>query len=294
VPRVTVTKTCKLFVNGAFPRSESGRALAIVDRAGRTVATIAHASRKDLRDAVEAATAAQAKWGNATAYNRGQILYRAAEMIEARHAEFVESVRASGTVTPAAARREVAESIDRLVCWAGWTDKIGQVLGNQNPVAGPYYDFTVPEPIGAVVAFAPDRPALLGLVSLVAPAVAAGNACVAIASDANPLPAVSLMEALATSDLPAGVVNILTGKREELVAHAASHREVGAVVAAGVTAAQAKTLRLGVGENLKRVRVHGDAKPDAGIDWFGDERWTGPEALDGLLDHKTIWHPSAS
>ena len=294
MPRVTVTKTCKLFVNGAFPRSESGRALAIVDRAGRTVATIAHASRKDLRDAVEAATAAQAKWGNATAYNRGQILYRAAEMIEARHAEFVESVRASGTVTPAAARREVAESIDRLVCWAGWTDKIGQVLGNQNPVAGPYYDFTVPEPIGAVVAFAPDRPALLGLVSLVAPAVAAGNACVAIASDANPLPAVSLMEALATSDLPAGVVNILTGKREELVAHAASHREVGAVVAAGVTAAQAKTLRLGVGENLKRVRVHGDAKPDAGIDWFGDERWTGPEALDGLLDHKTIWHPSAS
>jgi acyl-CoA reductase-like NAD-dependent aldehyde dehydrogenase len=294
VPRVTVTKTCKLFVNGAFPRSESGRALAIVDRAGRTVATIAHASRKDLRDAVEAATAAQAKWGNATAYNRGQILYRAAEMVEARHAEFVESVRASGTVTPAAARREVAESIDRLVCWAGWTDKIGQVLGNQNPVAGPYYDFTVPEPIGAVVAFAPDRPALLGLVSLVAPAVAAGNACVAIASDANPLPAVSLMEALATSDLPAGVVNILTGKREELVAHAASHREVGAVVAAGVTAAQAKTLRLGVGENLKRVRVHGDAKPDAGIDWFGDERWTGPEALDGLLDHKTIWHPSAS
>ena len=169
MPRVTVTKTCKLFVNGAFPRSESGRALAIVDRAGRTVATIAHASRKDLRDAVEAATAAQAKWGNATAYNRGQILYRAAEMVEARHAEFVESVRASGTVTPAAARREVAESIDRLVCWAGWTDKIGQVLGNQNPVAGPYYDFTVPEPIGAVVAFAPDRPALLGLVSLVAP-----------------------------------------------------------------------------------------------------------------------------
>jgi acyl-CoA reductase-like NAD-dependent aldehyde dehydrogenase len=294
VPRVTVTKTCKLFVNGAFPRSESGRALAIADRAGKTVATIAHASRKDLRDAVEAATAAQAKWANATAYNRGQILYRAAEMAEARHEEFFDAVRALGSVTPAAARREVAESIDRLVCWAGWTDKIAQVLGNQNPVAGPYYDFTVPEPIGTAVVFAPDRPSLLGLVSLVAPAIAAGNACVAVASDANPLPAVSLMETLATSDLPAGVVNILTGKRDELVSPAAAHREIGSIVAAGMTAAQAKTLRLGVGENLKRVRVDGDATPDGGIDWIGDDRWTGPDALEALLDQKTIWHPSAT
>ena len=294
MPRVTVTKTCKLFVNGAFPRSESGRALAIADRTGRTVATIAHASRKDLRDAVEAAAAAQPKWANATAYNRGQILYRAAEMLEARSAEFVDAVRALGTVTPTVARREVAESIDRLVCWAGWTDKIAQALGNQNPVAGPYYDFTVPEPIGVAVAFAPDRPALLGLVSLVAPAIAAGNACVAVASDANPLPAVSLMETLATSDLPAGVVNILTGKREELVTHAATHREVGAIVAAGVSAAEAKALRLGVGENLKRVRVDGDATAGAGLDWFGGDRWTGPDALEALLDFKTIWHPSAT
>jgi acyl-CoA reductase-like NAD-dependent aldehyde dehydrogenase len=294
VPRVTVTKTCKLFVNGAFPRSESGRALAIADRAGRTVATIAHASRKDFRDAVEAAAAAQPKWASATAYNRGQILYRAAEMVEARHAEFVDAVRALGTVTPAVARREVTESIDRLVCWAGWTDKIAQVLGNQNPVAGPYFDFTVPEPIGVAAVFAPDRPALLGLVSLLAPAIAAGNACVAVASDANPLPAVAFMESLATSDLPAGVVNILTGKRDELVAAAASHREVGAIVAAGTSAAQAKALRLGVGENLKRVRIDGESKHDAGLDWTGDERWTGPDALEALLDHKTIWHPSAT
>jgi len=294
VSRVPVTKTCKLLINGAFPRSESGRVLPLADRAGRVVATFAHASRKDLRDAVEAAAAAAPKWADATAYNRGQILYRLAEMVEARAAEFAAALRAPGGVTPAAARKEVAESVDRLVCWAGWTDKVAQVLGNQNPVAGPYYDFTVPEPVGVATIVAPERPALLGLVSLVAPAMAVGNACVAIASDANPLPAVAFMESLATSDVPAGVANVLTGRRGELLPHAAGHREIAAIVAAGTSADEAKALRLGIAENLKRVRIDGSPRPDAGLDWYDDPRWCGPDALEALLDLKTIWHPSAT
>lgn len=287
--RVTVTKTCKLLVNGAFPRSESGRVLPLEDAKGKPVAVIAHASRKDLRDAVEAAAAAQPKWAAATAYNRGQILYRMAEMMEARSGELAAAIRSVEGCTPGAAKREVDASIDRLVSFAGWTDKLGHVLGNQNSVAGPYYNFTVPEAIGVVAVVAPDRPSLLGAVSLLAPVVCAGNAAILVASDANPLPAVSLMEIVATSDVPGGVVNILTGRRGELLSHIASHREIGAISAALSGRDEVRTLELGAAENLKRVRVLAEPKPD----WGDDDRFAGPWAIEPFVDFKTIWHPSA-
>lgn len=288
--RVTVTKTCKLFINGAFPRSESGRSLSVVDAKGRAQAVVAHASRKDLRDAVEAASAAGGRWAAATAYNRGQILYRAAELCESRAEELATAIRAVDGLAPAAARKEVAASIDRLVAFAGWTDKIAQVLGNQNPVAGPYYDFSVPEPIGPVAIVAPDRPSLLGLVTLLGPILAAADTAIVVAGDANPLPAVALMEILATSDVPPGVVNILTGRRAELLAPIASHREIAGILAAVDDDAQMRALELGRAENLKRVVVHRGSK----LDWLDDERWTSPWTIEPFVDCKTIWHPSAT
>jgi acyl-CoA reductase-like NAD-dependent aldehyde dehydrogenase len=288
--RIPVTKTCKLYINGAFPRSESGRSLPLRNGDWAVVAQIAHASRKDLRDAVEAASAAQPKWAAATAYNRGQILYRIAEMMEARSLELAASLREIGELSAAAARREVEASIDRVVRFAGWSDKIVQVLGNQNPVAGPYYNFTVPEPTGVVVVIAPDAPSLLPLVTLIAAPLVAGNAIVAIAGDANPLPAVSLMEILATSDVPPGVVNILTGERAELLGHVSGHREIHAVSAATADAKDARTLELGAAENLKRVRVIRDAKPD----WEDDDRFASPWSIEPFVEMKTIWHPCTS
>ena len=299
--RLPVTKTCKLFINGAFPRSESGRSLPVADRKGHVVAHVAHASRKDLRDAVEAARAAQPRWTALTAYNRGQILYRMAEMIEAGRAEFIESLRAATVrersarerariISVAAARREVDASIDRLVCFAGWADKFAQVMGCQNPVAGPYYNFTAPEPTGIVGVVCPDEPALLGMVSMLAAALCAGNAIVLIGSDLNPLPAVALGEACATSDVPGGVINILTGQRDELLEHLANHREVNAISAAGVDAKQAKLLQLGVAENLKRMHIIALA----GRDWFDSSLCESPEAIEPFVEFKTIWHPSAT
>ncbi|MDZ4830318.1 MAG: aldehyde dehydrogenase family protein [Phycisphaerae bacterium] len=289
--RIPVTKTCKLLINGAFPRSESGRVLPLLDAKKRHVAAIAHASRKDLRDAVEAASTAQAKWAAATAYNRGQVLYRIAEMMEARSGELVDAIRVIEGSTAAIARREVDASIDRVVSFAGWTDKIGQVLGNQNTVAGPYYNFSVPEPTGVVVVVAPDRPSLLALVSLVAPVVCAGNAAIAVASDFNPLVAVSMMEIIATSDVPAGVINILTGRRAELLPHIASHREINAVSAALSDAAERRVLELGVAENLKRVLVL--ANDGGKLNWYDDERFASPWSIEPFVEIKTIWHPSA-
>ena len=287
--RVPVTKTCKLLINGAFPRSESGRVLPLLDAQKRHVAAIAHASRKDLRDAVETASAAQPKWGAATAYNRGQVLYRIAEMMEARMAELIDSLRSIEGSTSVAARRQVEASIDRVVSFAGWTDKIAQVLGNQNPVAGPYYNFSVPEPTGVVVVVAPDQPSLLGLVSLVAPVVCSGNVAIAVASDSNPLPAVALMEIVATSDVPAGVISILTGRRTELLPHIASHREINAISAAVNDQSERRTLELGIAENLKRARVIDSSK----LDWFDDDRLTSPWSIEPFVEIKTIWHPSA-
>lgn len=288
--RLPIAKTYKLFIGGKFPRTESGRSIKIADAAGATVAHTCHASRKDLRNAVEAAAKAQPGWAGATAYLRAQILYRLAEMMEGKATELA----ASGC-----SKAEVAAAIDRVIHYAGWADKYPQVLGCANPVAGPYHNFTVPEPVGVVGVVCPDDAPLLALVSLVAPVVCAGNACVLLASETNPIPACILAEAIATSDMPGGVINILTGYRDELVPHFASHREIAAIHAAGVTPEQHKTLELGAAENLKRVTVRGldrarSASEGPGLAWFDDETCEGPHWLEPFVEFKTIWHPSSA
>lgn len=298
--RLEVTKTYKLYIDGAFPRSESGRSTPVASRDGGTIAHVAKASRKDLRDAVEAARRAQGKWQDATAYLRGQVLYRMAEMLEGKRDEFAGILeRVEGGAKGKGASRgargkaptpeaEVALAVDRLVCFAGWADKFAQAVGCQNPVAGPYYNFTIPEPTGVVVVVSPDRPSLLGLVSLLAPVIVSGNAVVGIGSESNPLAAAVLGEVLATSDVPAGVVNLLTGDRAELIPHVASHRDVDAVAAAGVDAAQATMLRRGTAENLKRVTI-----VDGTRGWTDADYWHAPQRIEGFVEFKTIWHPSA-
>jgi len=260
--RLPVKKTYKLYIGGEFPRSESGRTYEAQD------ANVARGSRKDLRDAVRAARAALAGWSGMTAYNRGQVVYRIAEMLEARRAEFADLT--SGP-------NEVDRSIDRLVWYAGWADKLPQVLGSSNPVAGPYFNFTVPEPTGVVGILAPDEPALEGLVSRVAPAIVGGNATVVVASESSPLAAVELGEVLATSDVPGGVVNLLTGHREELAPWLAGHMDVNAIDLAGADGELDELERLAA-ENVKRV-VHG--KPDQQSPWD----------IADFLELKTVWHP---
>ena len=260
--RLPVKKTYKLFIGGAFPRSESGRTY---EAQGQNVA---RASRKDVRDAVVAARTAQPKWGGLTAYNRGQVLYRIAEMMEARRSEFAELC--SGP-------KEVERSIDRVVWYAGWADKLAQVLGSANPVAGPYFNFTVPEPTGVVGIVAPEEPALAGLVSRIAPAIVGGNAVVAVASEAHPLAAIELAEVVATADVPGGVVNILTGRREELAPVLAGHMDVNALDVSGADGQVPELERLAA-ENVKRV-VHG--APDDQSPW----------EIAGFLELKTVWHP---
>ena len=293
--RLEVLPTHKLFIGGAFPRSESGRSLAV------GAARFAHASRKDLRDAVEAARGAQEKWAAMTASNRGQVLYRVAEMMEGRKGELA-AVLADAAGRGTARRRpgakpaaEVAAAIDRLVSFAGWADKYTQVLGCQNPVAGPYYNFTAPEPTGVVGVVAPDQPALLGLVSLIAPPLCAGNTIVALASETHPLAALILAEACATGDIPPGVVNILTGLRLELVPHFAWHRGIDAVHAADLPADQAAALRAGLAENLKRVVVRTGEKRGRGapapIDWHAGA-CSGPGWIEPFVEMKTVWHPA--
>ena len=292
--RLEVAKTYKLFIGGAFPRSESGRSIPVADAKGRVLAHISHASRKDLRDAVEAARKAQGKWADATAYNRGQVLYRMAEMLEGKKGEF------AGLIGGASGKREVGAAIDRLVCFGGWADKYAQVLGCNNPVAGPYYNFTVPEPTGVVGVIAPDDPALLGLVSLIAPPLCAGNAVVALGSEANPLVGAVFGEVCATSDIPAGVVNILTGLRSELVPHFASHRDIDSIHAAGVSPEHARLIREGTADNLKRVRVFQSpeskrgAKPVPSVDWFDDDACHSPWMIEPFVEMKTMWHPSGA
>jgi acyl-CoA reductase-like NAD-dependent aldehyde dehydrogenase len=287
---VPVIKTYKLFIKGGFPRTESGRTEKVTGPDGAVVAHICRGSRKDLRDAVEAARAAQPGWAGRTAYNRGQILYRMAEMLEGRQQEFVEAVTATGGAPDeGAARREVQAAIDRLVCFAGWTDKIAPVLGGHNPVAGPYYNLTVPEPTGVVAVVLPDEPALLGLVSLMAPPLCAGNTIVIIAGVRHPLPAVVFGEVCATSDVPGGVVNVLTGRRDELIEPLAGHRDVDAISAANLDDGQHAALRLGTAENLKRVRAE---KLEPG-DWYDASRCESPWRIEPYVEMKTIWHPSA-
>ncbi|MEM9064585.1 MAG: aldehyde dehydrogenase family protein [Planctomycetota bacterium] len=281
--RLEVIKTYKLFIGGKFPRTESGRSLAIEHADGRAVAHLCRASRKDLRNAVETATKAQPAWARANAYLRGQILYRMAEMVEGKRSELSDAIAALGTVSEADAVAEVDRATDRLVVFAGWADKYQQLIGCHNPVSGPYYNFSVPEPTGVIGAIASDTEPLLGLVTLIAPAICSGNAVIALASESNPIPACVLAEALATSDLPGGVVNILTGRRDELLDHFASHREIGGLTALGVSDAEREQLEAGVAENLKRVSY---IARDSGTD--------GPWTIAPFVEVKTIWHPSSA
>jgi acyl-CoA reductase-like NAD-dependent aldehyde dehydrogenase len=284
--RLDVKKTYKLYIGGKFPRSESGRYLQARASDGSHLDNFSWASRKDFRDAVVAARAAFEGWNKATAYNRGQILYRAAEMLQNRAAELTSEISRSTGASVAKARREVAVSIDRLVHFAGWTDKYSQVFGSVNPVATPHFNFTTPDPTGVVVVLAPDEPSLLALVSLMAPVILSGNAAIVLASDRHPLPAVTFTEILATSDLPGGVVNVLTGKRAELVPHIASHMDVNAVVdGAGVPELGAK-LQGGTAINLKRYANHSLATAD----WF-TARADDPYWILDTVEFKTAWHP---
>ncbi len=285
--RLPITKTPKVYVGGAFIRSESARVFPLRDRAGNFVGNIPQCTRKDLRNAVEAAAKAGPGWAKRTGYNRGQILYRLAEMLEARSAEMAEALAAmtSSAAGQTAAQREVAATVDRLMYYAGWADKYEQVLGNVNPVAAPYFNFTVTEPMGVVGVIAPDMPALLGLVSLSAPGIVSGNTVVALASEKFPYPAILLGEMLATSDLPGGVVNLLTGFRKELVPTFATHTHLRALSAVA-TPEERKTLELGAAESVKRTRIA--AAP--GGDWFADGAQS-LQAIRDFLEFKTTWHP---
>jgi acyl-CoA reductase-like NAD-dependent aldehyde dehydrogenase len=279
--RLAVRKTYKLFIGGAFPRSESGRVYPVLDRKGKELANAAKASRKDTRDAVVAARGAVAKWSGATAYNRGQVLYRVAEMLEGRADQFAAEVAAAEGVSAAKAAARVGAAIDRWVWYAGWTDKVAQVAGGANPVAGPYFNFSVPEPTGVVGVLAPQESSLLGLVSVLAPVIATGNAAVVVASEDRPLPAISLAEVLATSDIPGGVVNLLTGVTAELAPVLAGHMDVNAIDITGRPAAgRAELERLAAG-SVKRV-------------FAADEDWSappGPRRMLAFLETKTVWHP---
>lgn len=284
--RLAVKKTYKLYVGGKFPRSESGRSYQAVDSKGRFLANAALASRKDARDAVAAARKAFPGWSGATAYNRGQVLYRVAEMMEGRRSQFIDEVAASEGATRPRAEKLVDEAVDRWVWYAGWSDKIAQVVGSSNPVAGPYFDFSVPEPTGVVAVLAPQRSSLLGLVSVIAPVVVSGNACVVLASEDRPLPAITLSEILATSDVPGGVINILTGRTAEVAPWLAGHMDVNAVDLTGVAgdADLATQLELDAAENLKRVVRPPAAEPD----WLPEP---GLDRMTAYLETKTVWHP---
>ncbi|MFC6882806.1 MULTISPECIES: aldehyde dehydrogenase family protein [Actinomadura] len=278
--RLGVRKTYKLFIGGAFPRSESGRSYVVNDAKGRFLANASRASRKDVRDAVAAARKASGGWAARTPYNRGQILYRVAEMLEGRRAQFADELRAAGAGKNAAAS-EVDEAIDRWVWYAGWADKLGAVAGSANPVSGPFFNFSTPEPTGVVGIVAPDSP-LLGLVSVVAPAIVSGNAAVVVASEPAPLPAVTLAEVLATSDLPGGVVNLLTGRRGELAPWLASHMDVDAIDLAGASPDAVRELEEAAAGNLKRV-----LRPSR-QDWSAEP---GTARMTAFLETKTVWHP---
>jgi acyl-CoA reductase-like NAD-dependent aldehyde dehydrogenase len=283
--RLDVRKTYKLYIGGAFPRSESGRSYQVTAPDGAFLANAALASRKDVRDAVGKARGAFSGWSGATAYLRGQILYRIAEMLEGRREQFVAEVRAVEGLSEAKAAAQVDAAIDRWVWYAGWTDKIGQIRSAANPVAGPFWNVSSPEPTGVVGIFAPERPTLLGLVSVLAPAIAVGNTAVVIAPGTSALPAIALAEVLATSDLPGGVVNILTGTSAELGRPLAEHMDVDALDLAGIADAEfATSLEKMAAENLKRVLRPGAAPAD----------WTeapGTKRLTAFLETKTVWHP---
>jgi acyl-CoA reductase-like NAD-dependent aldehyde dehydrogenase len=281
--RLAVRKTYKLFIGGDFPRSESGRSYPAADQHGEVVARVARASRKDLREAVRSARAAFPGWSGKTAYNRGQVLYRAAELMEGRRDQFIREVRRAGATDPEAG---VDTAIDRWVWYAGWADKVHHILGSVNPVAAPYFNFTIPEPTGVVGMVAPPDAPLLGLVSRLAPAVVSGNCVVVVASERWPLPAITLAEVLATSDVPGGVINILTGFTEELVPWLAGHMDVNALDVTGVPEPLRDDVERLSAENVKRiVRAEG---PQA--DWLADTAQS-PYAVTSFMEMKTVWHP---
>jgi len=283
--RLPVTKTPKCYVGGAFIRSESARVFPLKDATGAFFANIPQCTRKDLRNAVEAAAKAGPGWAKRTPYNRGQIIYRLAEMLEARKADMADAL-AVGGATKAAAAKEIVAAIDRLIYYAGWADKYEQLLGSVNPVAAPYFNFTVTDPMGIVGVLAPDEAPLLALVSLLAPIITSGNTVVALASSTQPYPSIVLGEMLATSDLPGGVVNLLTGFRKEIVPTMATHAHLRAL--AGVAnAEERKTLKLGAAESVKRVKLHAAEEK---IDWFSERAQSLYEIRD-FVEFKTTWHP---
>lgn len=282
--RLAVRKTYKLYIGGKFPRSESGRSYVVSDASGGFLANAAQASRKDARDAVVAARKAFAGWNASTAYNKGQILYRVAEMLEGRRAQFAGEVAAGEGMAPEAADDIVTASIDRWVWYAGWADKLAQVLGGANAVAGPYFNFSVPEPTGVAAVLAPQQSSLLGLVSVVAPAIVSGATVVVVAAQDHPLPAVTLAEVLATSDLPAGVVNVLTGSTAELAPWLAAHRDVDAIDLCGAAPDQRADLERRAADNVKRVLRAPRAEPD----WTGEP---GLGRISAYVETKTVWHP---
>ncbi len=282
--RIDVRKTYKLFIGGAFPRSESGRVYPVHGADGTLLANAAQASRKDARDAVEAATKAQPGWAAATHYNRGQVLYRVAEMLEGRRQQFVAEVAASEGLDEAAAGAQVDAAVDRWVWYAGWSDKFPQLDGASNPVAGPYFNFSLPTPVGVVAAFAPESSSLLGLVDVLAPAVVSGNAVVLVTSHTRPLPALTLAEVLATSDVPGGVVNVLAGNRDELGERLVGHLGVDAVDLTGFAGSDTTELEVLAAEGVTRVlrapaeEADHTAAPD-------------PRRILAFCETKTVWHP---
>lgn len=291
MPRIEIMKTHKLYINGKFVRSESGRSLKVENMKGKVIAHLCRASRKDLRDAVEAARKAQGGWAERDAYNRGQILYRMAEMLEGKRSEFVDALSATVEGGKRRAQREVSAAIDRLVHYAGWADKFSQVLGCHNPVAGPYYNFTVPEPTGIVACVAPDEEPLLALITLIAPPLCAGNVVIALGSSQHPLATAIFAEVAATSDVPGGVINLLTGYRDELVERIADHREINAIHAANLPKKEGKVLREGASENVKRVHILTFSAPEK---WYDTSRGGGesPWVIEPFVEMKTIWHPA--
>jgi len=282
--RLAVRKTHKLYVNGAFPRSESGRTYEVTDAKGHFLANVARASRKDARDAVVAARGAFPAWSGATAYNRGQVLYRVAEVMEGRHAQFSDELTAAEGLSSSRARAAVDAAIDRWVWYAGWTDKLAAVLGGANPVAGPYFDFSLPEPSGVVAVLAPQQSSLLGLVSVLAPVLATGNTAVVVTSKERPIPAVTLAEVLATSDVPGGVVNLLTGDAEELGPWLAEHADVDGIDLTGAPASRAMEFEREAAGTVKRVVRPPAVEPD----WTADP---GLSRMTPFLETKTVWHP---
>jgi len=289
--RVEVRKTYKLYIGGQFPRSESGRSYVVVAADGAPLANAVRSSKKDLRDAVRAARGAFEGWADRTAMNRGQVLYRVAELMEGRRDQFVAEVARAEGLRAEKAREVVNRAIDRWVWYAGWADKIAQVLGSSNPVASDFFNFTIPEPTGVVGVVAPETSSLLGLVSRLAPPLVAGNAVVVLASESRPLPAITLTEVLATSDVPAGVVNVLTGRKRELVPVLAAHVDVDALDVWGVPDDLRVDVELAAAESVMRIARRPAGVTDARFDWLDDRASERPEWIAAYLEMKTVWHP---